>query len=179
MQSLCDLDILADSPLLTVSLQLHHGKSLESTSACMTHTPFMCMSVLLCYHCVAYRQLPLPPGPWVVPYIGDTFRFMSQGLIKISTDRMAIYGPIHRTWLLGERNVFVADAACVRKVLNGEHTIAEGMNAVYMSITNVTAGVADSQASYINASMYCTYPASSLQFASSAAGVQLISHRRW
>ncbi|KAL3157165.1 hypothetical protein ABBQ38_001405 [Trebouxia sp. C0009 RCD-2024] len=50
---------------------------------------------------------------------------MSQGLIKISTDRMAVYGPIHRTWLLGERNVFVADAACVRKVLNGEHTIAE------------------------------------------------------
>lgn len=52
---------------------------------------------------------------------------MSQGLIKISTDRMAVYGPIHRTWLLGERNVFVADAACVRKVLNGEHTIAEGI----------------------------------------------------
>lgn len=41
---------------------------------------------------------------------------------------MAVYGPIHRTWLLGERNVFVADAACVRKVLNGEHTIAEGIH---------------------------------------------------
>lgn len=85
--------------------------------------PVLCQSS----DCVAYRQLPLPPGPWVIPYIGDTFRFMSQGLIKISTDRMAIYGPIHRTWLLGERNVFVADAACVRKVLNGEHTIAEGI----------------------------------------------------
>ena len=51
---------------------------------------------------------------------------MYQGLINISTERMAVYGPIHRTWILGERNVFVADAACVRKVLNGEHTIAEG-----------------------------------------------------
>lgn len=71
------------------------------------------------------RQLPLPPGPWVVPYIGDTFRLIYQGLTKISTDRQAIYGPIHRTWILGERNVFVADAASVRKVLNGEHTIAE------------------------------------------------------
>lgn len=80
----------------------------------------------------------MPPGPWVIPYIGDTFRFMSQGLIKISTDRMAVYGPIHRTWLLGERNVFVADAACVRKVLNGEHTIAEGiysMNVMYSRYT--------------------------------------------
>jgi len=54
-------------------------------------------------------------------------RLIYQGLIKISTDRQAIYGPIHRTWILGERNVFVADAACVRKILNGEHTIAEGV----------------------------------------------------
>ena len=73
-----------------------------------------------------HRQLPLPPGPWVIPYIGDTLRLIYQGLIKISTDRQAIYGPIHQTWILGERNVFVADAACVRKILNGEHTIAEG-----------------------------------------------------
>ena len=73
-------------------------------------------------------QLPLPPGPWVIPYIGDTFRLIYQGLIKISTDRQAIYGPIHATWILGERNVFVADAACVRKILNGEHTIAEGVH---------------------------------------------------
>lgn len=95
-------------------------------------------------YCATYRQLPLPPGPWVVPYIGDTFRFMYQGLIKISTDRMAVYGPIHRTWLLGERNVFVADAACVRKVLNGEHTIAEGILACNccISLCIVAAGVA-------------------------------------
>lgn len=71
------------------------------------------------------RPLPLPPGPWVLPYAGDTLRLVYQGLVKISTDRQAIYGPIHRTWILGERNVFVADAACVRKILNGEHTIAE------------------------------------------------------
>ena len=88
--------------------------------------PVVCSKHVTMFDCATYRQLPLPPGPWVIPYIGDTFRFMSQGLIKISTDRMAVYGPIHRTWLLGERNVFVADAACVRKVLNGEHTIAEG-----------------------------------------------------
>ena len=74
------------------------------------------------------RQLPLPPGPWVLPYIGDTIKLIYEGLIKISTDRQAIYGPIHRTWILGERNVFVADAASVRKVLNGEHTIAEGVS---------------------------------------------------
>ncbi|KAL0038379.1 hypothetical protein WJX77_004264 [Trebouxia sp. C0004] len=71
------------------------------------------------------KSLPLPPGPWVLPYAGDTLRLIYQGLIKLSTDRQAIYGPIHRTWILGERNVFVADAACVRKILNGEHTIAE------------------------------------------------------
>jgi len=76
---------------------------------------------------VFLRHLPLPPGPWVLPYAGDTLRLIYQGLIKISTDRQAIYGPIHRTWILGERNVFVADAACVRKILNGEHTIVEGV----------------------------------------------------
>ncbi len=76
---------------------------------------------------VFLRHLPLPPGPWVLPYAGDTLRLIYQGLIKISTDRQAIYGPIHRTWILGERNVFIADAACVRKILNGEHTIAEGV----------------------------------------------------
>ena len=88
-----------------------------------THQPF---TLLPC------RHLPLPPGPWVIPYIGDTFNLIYQGLIKISTDRQAKYGPIHRTWILGERNVFVADTASVRKVLNGEHTIAEGEHFLHL-----------------------------------------------
>lgn len=73
-----------------------------------------------------YRQLPLPPGPWVLPIIGDTLRIMRTGLIDLSQERQRKYGPIHRTWLIGQRNVFVSDAACVRRILNGEHTIVEG-----------------------------------------------------
>ena len=104
-----------------IRLQMKAACCMRSITNLITDVKFK--APIVRYDC---RQLPLPPGPWVVPYIGDTFRFMYEGLIQISTERMPKYGLIHRTWILGERNVFVADAACVRKILNGEHTIAEG-----------------------------------------------------
>ena len=93
------------------------------------------------------QQLPLPPGPWTIPFIGDTLRIMRSGLVDLSAERQKKYGPIHRTWLIGERNVFIADTASVRKVLNGEHTIAEGQ-----SSTSITSNPQEPS--------FCTWPCS-------------------
>ena len=68
----------------------------------------------------------------MLPIIGDTLRIMKTGLIDLSQERQKKYGPIHRTWLIGQRNVFVSDTASVRRILNGEHTIVEG--ALYMHL---------------------------------------------
>lgn len=68
----------------------------------------------------------------MLPIIGDTLRIMKTGLIDLSQERQKKYGPIHRTWLIGQRNVFVSDTASVRRILNGEHTIVEGALCMHM-----------------------------------------------
>lgn len=115
-----------------------HVNFVHHRTTCCSPTPFAALSTLSngrqpCRQnhlamVLCRQQLPLPPGPWTIPFIGDTLRIMRSGLVDLSAERQQKYGPIHRTWLIGERNVFIADTASVRKILNGEHTIAEGQS---------------------------------------------------
>jgi hypothetical protein len=62
-----------------------------------------------------------PPGPiFTWPLVGDTPKFVTQGVTDYTKGRVSVYGPIFQTSLVFKPFVVVADAASVRQLMLGE-----------------------------------------------------------
>ncbi|XP_041370929.1 cytochrome P450 26A1-like [Gigantopelta aegis] len=68
--------------------------------------------------------LPLPPGEMGYPIIGETLQFFRQGA-DFYNRRIAKYGRVFKTHLLGSPTVRVIGSENVRKILLGEHIIVD------------------------------------------------------
>ncbi|XP_039260317.2 cytochrome P450 26B1-like [Styela clava] len=65
-------------------------------------------------------SLPLPPGDFGIPFIGETLSWVIQGS-KFNSSRRKQYGKIFSTHFLGKPVIKVTGAENVRQILQGEH----------------------------------------------------------
>ncbi|KAK9828793.1 hypothetical protein WJX72_002103 [[Myrmecia] bisecta] len=71
------------------------------------------------------RKYRLPPGFMGIPFVGDTFAFLTDQAVGLHTYKLAKYGPIFKSWLYGEPHIFVGGQQAVTKLLNAEHELVE------------------------------------------------------
>ncbi|XP_064631721.1 cytochrome P450 26B1-like [Lineus longissimus] len=67
-------------------------------------------------------NLPLPPGNFGLPFIGETLNFVLLGS-KFYKSRRENFGHVYKTHILGRPTIRVIGSKNVRKILNGENTI--------------------------------------------------------
>ncbi|KAL8144351.1 hypothetical protein V2J09_017383 [Rumex salicifolius] len=67
------------------------------------------------------KSLPLPPGTLGWPYIGETFQLYSQNPNHFFSSKLAKYGAIFKTHILGCHCVMVSSPEAVRFVLSRAH----------------------------------------------------------